>query len=616
MDMPFFMVRAGRELFYHETGRDLDQQRHSDSSSLIAALQSDMAGKPTMPGLGNEAAHKEEYPLLKPRESFSTPSTDPRHSYGMSTVASPVSLDFSSSTSSTLSSLTIPSTLSGMELSPVHTAHCPGQIYYRPVPIPASQQALTHCSLAVNVALSKASFVRSSDAVAKPQDICISIFFNGEFTDSRIVSNRVLSGTPDPLELSHVFSGRRVDRTSERRWVLVPSGQNPDGSLRSSRRTKLASTTAGERWASIGKALEEEAEQWGKSEQGERSTVSEYLAGLAKVQMPADIELIQTATGQKYGVVDVVITLGRAKKNPPSDQYLRAPRRALDLRFTNKKEQDTRNWQPKDAGTDGSKPGRLLTDSTKHNPTAKSSSSQLSPRVNQGPPNGRGRDSPKSVPKTPIRKLAALKPRTKVRPEDKFPTTLSQTMTLSGRAGSKFDLELIPASGGPAAWSPKPTTTSLSVTPDIKGSSAGVGSSREGQRALNMNKAPGGASNYPAPSGPTHPLPIGSPAAAGADGAGQDSPSSKPAEKQNWDETRTPSRRMRPPNLSGLGLQGSSWTPSVLCSDSFITYAEDEGWKRGARYGDANPMYRVCRSERGATMETSGVLMGVRFVVG
>ena len=103
------------------------------------------------------------------------------------------------------------------------------------------------------------------------------------------------------------FTGRRIGRLIEKPWVLVPSGQNPDGSLRAYRRGKVAYPGAEQRWSDVSDALMVEADEMGRDAWGERPVIGEYLESLAQLSMPREVEDMQKAGSLKFGILDAVV---------------------------------------------------------------------------------------------------------------------------------------------------------------------------------------------------------------------------------------------------------------------------------------------------------------------
>ena len=130
------------------------------------------------------------------------------------------------------------------------------------------------------------------------------------------------------------FTGRRIGRLIEKPFVIVPSGQNPDGSLRQNRRGKVAYAGAQQRWDDLANALIVEADKIGQNERGDRPVLGEYLESLAQLSMPKEVEDMQKAGSPKFGVLDVAITWGNGSKNGPGTPYSVEPTPIRSQNFT------------------------------------------------------------------------------------------------------------------------------------------------------------------------------------------------------------------------------------------------------------------------------------------
>ncbi|KAK3079865.1 hypothetical protein LTS18_003716, partial [Coniosporium uncinatum] len=198
---------------------------------------------------------------------------------------------------------------------------------------PTAEPALSPQALIIKIDLSDKSFVRSFDKNETVSDLAIDLFINGEFCHSRLVAARkrlddAKSG------LTQTFSGTRVHRLVERAWVICPPSQNPDGSLRVSRKSKDSRLGAEERWKQVAKALAAEADQRGFNKYGDRSPLGAYLASVSQMEMPDRVETMQKKGGPKFSVVDVVITYGKGMKFGPETDYLLKPARFSDSMFS------------------------------------------------------------------------------------------------------------------------------------------------------------------------------------------------------------------------------------------------------------------------------------------
>ena len=121
------------------------------------------------------------------------------------------------------------------------------------------------------------------------------------------------------------FTGRRIGRLMEKPWIIVPSGQNPDGGLREFRRGKVAYAGAQQRWKDISDSLMAEADNIGRDGSGRRPIIGEYLQSLAELPMPTEVEDMQKAGGPKFGVLDAVVTRGTGNEDGPDSLYIKEP---------------------------------------------------------------------------------------------------------------------------------------------------------------------------------------------------------------------------------------------------------------------------------------------------
>ncbi|MCJ1436216.1 hypothetical protein MMC27_005594 [Xylographa pallens] len=192
-----------------------------------------------------------------------------------------------------------------------------------------SLQDLKPQALCLTVQLSKKSFLPNPYPHIKKLralDIKIDIYYNGELCTSCYVPERLRSES-SIAELTQRFGGRRIDRLLERPWIIVPSGQNADGTLREHRRGKAGATGAFQRWKAVSHILQGEAEKGGKNKWGDLSILGDYLKSLSMLEMPKEVEELQKGGGVRYGIIDVVLTAGHGKKDNPESGYLSEPAR-------------------------------------------------------------------------------------------------------------------------------------------------------------------------------------------------------------------------------------------------------------------------------------------------
>lgn len=183
-------------------------------------------------------------------------------------------------------------------------------------------------ALFLSVFLSKASFLptyvnRLNKTIF--HDVKIDVFFNGELCASAYVSGRYHGDEYEMTEQIVRFSGRRVHRLLEKPWILIPFGHPADGRLRPERQNIGSSGDAEQRWASVSKALFMEANKLEKGRNGELSKLGDYLSALAALEMPTEVEAMQTVGDPKIGIIDVVVTAGMGRKDDSNGLRLMQP---------------------------------------------------------------------------------------------------------------------------------------------------------------------------------------------------------------------------------------------------------------------------------------------------
>lgn len=182
--------------------------------------------------------------------------------------------------------------------------------------------------LCLTVFLTPDSFLAAPEQGSKRltfNDIKIDVFFNGELCGSSFVPERHHGNVYQMSEHIIRFSGRRIGRLVEKPWVIVPEGQNADGTFREGHRDEEGYAGAEPRWSAISGALEAEAERVGQDEFGAFSLLGEYLTTLASLSMPAKVEEMQKAGGPKFGVIDVVVIAGKGHKDDAKNSSLTEP---------------------------------------------------------------------------------------------------------------------------------------------------------------------------------------------------------------------------------------------------------------------------------------------------
>ena len=183
--------------------------------------------------------------------------------------------------------------------------------------------------LKVVLKLSDKSFLRPlSGGSDMRQDICVNIFFNGEFNTSEIISYSVWSGKGNSQ--CQYYGGRRIEIRREVPWVIDFTAEHCDESLRH-RKDGSVKFSSSQRWQKLADLLRNEAEKWGKDDSGYRNPTADYLEMIAKKPMPSELDTSQDPGGARFGVIDIVLTVGCASyRNCPN--FLSSPSRKLSIK--------------------------------------------------------------------------------------------------------------------------------------------------------------------------------------------------------------------------------------------------------------------------------------------
>lgn len=111
------------------------------------------------------------------------------------------------------------------------------------------------------------------------------------------------------------MTGRSTDDHKEQALVLVPPGQNTDGTLLENTKKKGGAV---QRWEAISHRLNEEVKNLLSDHANE--SLAEGLRGLATVQMPAEVEQMHN-DGRIFSIIDVVVTLGALRGKLTHSDY-------------------------------------------------------------------------------------------------------------------------------------------------------------------------------------------------------------------------------------------------------------------------------------------------------
>ena len=431
-------------------------------------------------------------------------------------------------------------------------------------------------------------------------DVKIDVYFNGALCGSQYVPRRYSGDTFGMTEHIVRFTGRRIGRLIEKPWVLVPSGQNPDGSLRAYRRGKVAYAGAEQRWSDVSDALMVEADEMGRDAWGERPVIGEYLESLAQLSMPREVEDMQKAGSLKFGILDAVIIWGKGNKNGPEAPYILEPTPISNEGFTVIDLDQSMDYSPvQNVPT--------ATDSMHRAPQSRSEAlanaksigdcsdpSPLSVKPSSFPAPKHRADPVASSPPKKCR-IAALSFETPVRQTRGHDfDVLATGQTRSGEINSKAT-----ASGPRAGHAPIVTNPG-----NTRAGHAPTGSSSP------LSSAPTTRDHTPAPRKIVK-LKLRAPSNPSSNPGGMKAPNIQ--DGQAGSDSLTPSSV----RLPGRGPKRREWTPTTARVEAL-----DRGFVTPALSADCSVTYakggavRNVGAARGGVFREGGVIMGARFIVG
>ncbi|KAF2180397.1 hypothetical protein K469DRAFT_500586, partial [Zopfia rhizophila CBS 207.26] len=290
-DEPFMMAQAGADLFKVTPAGDHAIRRTSDRTSQSRSSME----------LGTLTSHNKEHIANGDHAKGNQPE-ERRHS----TRAHP----------QVSHSLQVPgSSQVALSPGPSHSSLRSSQSH---------ETEMTPQALSLHIILDNKTFLRNFTDDLKPQHVKIDVLYNGMLVACTFIAPKDIASKVKPLH--QVFGGTRVDWLAERPWVLLPPGQNVDGTLRGLRRA----IGVRERWEQICAALLKEAGERGFNKYGDRPPSADYLEQLAKMEMPEPVEHMQRPGGRRFGVIDVILTVGEGKKLTGPVKYLKEPTRLRD----------------------------------------------------------------------------------------------------------------------------------------------------------------------------------------------------------------------------------------------------------------------------------------------
>lgn len=199
------------------------------------------------------------------------------------------------------------------------------------------QKPVVPHALCLAVFLTKSSFLyntyENGSKKTSKSDIKIIVYFNGHFVDSQIINNKLVNCTGSRGMKARIvrFTGLKLSRMIEKPWVFVPAGHVTNDTLSASPAHRRAECErASSRWTAISENLLVEAEQ---DIRGDRPISGDYLASLASVPIPSEVEDMQKAVGANFGVIDAVVIWGHGQKDGPDSTYISKPTRTRAERF-------------------------------------------------------------------------------------------------------------------------------------------------------------------------------------------------------------------------------------------------------------------------------------------
>lgn len=161
----------------------------------------------------------------------------------------------------------------------------------------------------VVVKLSEKSFINPIfGAEADRYDICINVFYNGEFSASQVIKYSAWAANDSKIYVN--LGGRRIGTCHELPWMISTKPENAHISLSPINKHAMALRPV-DRWNKLTEMLLLEANEWGRDERGYRLLTGEFLELLSRKTMPSELDSPLVSTGCDFGVIDVVITLGR-----------------------------------------------------------------------------------------------------------------------------------------------------------------------------------------------------------------------------------------------------------------------------------------------------------------
>ncbi|MCJ1309471.1 hypothetical protein MMC25_003131 [Agyrium rufum] len=206
---------------------------------------------------------------------------------------------------------------------PLDTSTAPSTRNFQQQPTTLNPRFLKHPllkprPLGMKISLTRNSFHGPLRENASLVDIKVDVYFNGVLCESNFYPSRNVHSN---MQITQHVTGRRIGRKLQRPWMIVPPGQQVDGSLREHRRSKI---DASQRWQQISQALAAQAGTV-KYEDGSLGVLGQYLIDLSNLEMPTCVASLQKPGAARFGVIDLVVTAGKGVKDDSSAFRLAAP---------------------------------------------------------------------------------------------------------------------------------------------------------------------------------------------------------------------------------------------------------------------------------------------------
>ncbi|KAI9660747.1 MAG: hypothetical protein M1831_003439 [Alyxoria varia] len=184
---------------------------------------------------------------------------------------------------------------------------------------PKSQTKNEHPEKALALVLE----VKKEDLTKPPfsykQDLMIDVFYNGVHAGTKVHARHLATNE------YFVFSGTKISHLIEKAWTFNPGQEEIISSVE-----KTPREIAIQRFRAIAESLKEEARSYGGKNDGEVPPLADYLFSLAAIPLPEKIADLQQLGQPRFGVVDIVLTLGNADKLPQSAPYLQRAQKHPD----------------------------------------------------------------------------------------------------------------------------------------------------------------------------------------------------------------------------------------------------------------------------------------------